>query len=225
MLTSLIDNVSSPNSSADRLRSKRILLNTDFVDSGLGSDLVQAARNRLVQAQKQHHAVLQNLAEQRMQEVAHKRLQRQARQLAKQMAMARATHLPSVANTYNPTGGMNMPRPTGDLKHWIHRALKITGHRHEHLARGIRNMIEHESGGNPRAINNWDSNAAAGTPSIGLMQTIQPTFNAYALPGHRNIYDPVDNIIAGLRYALSRYGAGMVRAGGRHDSRGNYLGY
>ena len=39
------------------------------------------------------------------------------------------------------------------------------------------------------------------------MQTIQPTFNAYALPGHGNIYNPVDNIIAGVRYALARYGS------------------
>jgi WXG100 family type VII secretion target len=52
-----------------------------------------------------------------------------------------------------------------------------------------------------------NSNAAAGTPSIGIMQTIQPTFNSYALPGHGNIYNPVDNIIAGVRYALSRYGS------------------
>ena len=52
-----------------------------------------------------------------------------------------------------------------------------------------------------------NSNAAAGTPSAGLMQTIAPTFDAYALPGHGDIYDPVDNIIAGVRYALARYGS------------------
>ena len=52
-----------------------------------------------------------------------------------------------------------------------------------------------------------NSNAAAGTPSAGIMQTIAPTFNAYALPGHGDIYNPVDNIIAGVRYALARYGS------------------
>jgi SLT domain-containing protein len=68
-------------------------------------------------------------------------------------------------------------------------------------------IIQHESGGDPSAINNWDYNAAAGTPSIGLMQTIGPTFNAFALPGHGDIRNPVDNIIAGTRYALDRYGS------------------
>jgi SLT domain-containing protein len=68
-------------------------------------------------------------------------------------------------------------------------------------------IIKHESGGNPNAINNWDSNAAKGTPSKGLMQTIDPTFNRWKLAGHDNIYNPVDNIIAGVRYAIERYGS------------------
>lgn len=85
--------------------------------------------------------------------------------------------------------------------------------------------MKHESGGNPYAQNGWDSNAKAGTPSIGLMQTILPTFNSYAMKGYGGITNPVANIIAGLRYALSRYGMGMVEAGGRHDANGNYIGY
>ncbi|MBS2533415.1 transglycosylase SLT domain-containing protein [Catenulispora sp. NF23] len=65
----------------------------------------------------------------------------------------------------------------------------------------------HESAGNPGAVNGWDSNAAKGTPSIGLLQVIQPTFNSYMLAGHGNIYNPVDNIIAGARYAAATYGS------------------
>lgn len=67
-------------------------------------------------------------------------------------------------------------------------------------------VIWHESGGNPKAINNWDINAQNGVPSQGLMQTIPPTFNAHKLPGHGDILNPVDNIIAGVLYTYSRYG-------------------
>ncbi|MFN7132525.1 MAG: transglycosylase SLT domain-containing protein [Myxococcales bacterium] len=93
-------------------------------------------------------------------------------------------------------------------------------------ARAIALIIRHESGGNPNAQNNWDSNAAAGTPSIGLMQTIGPTFNAYKLPGHGNIRDPVDNIIAGVRYAVARYGSVSNVPGVRAVRAGRaYVGY
>jgi hypothetical protein len=93
-------------------------------------------------------------------------------------------------------------------------------------ARDIALIIQHESSGNPNAVNNWDSNAAAGTPSEGLMQTIAPTFNAYKLRGHGSILNPVDNIIAGVRYAISRYGSisnvpGVVAV---HHG-GSYVGY
>jgi hypothetical protein len=43
-------------------------------------------------------------------------------------------------------------------------------------------IIQHESSGDPLAVNNWDYNAQAGIPSKGLMQTIEPTFREYALP-------------------------------------------
>ena len=71
-----------------------------------------------------------------------------------------------------------------------------------------------------------NSNADAGHPSKGLMQTIDSTFNSYKLPGHDNIYNPVDNIVAGVRYALSRYGSignvpGIVAV---HSGRA-YVGY
>ena len=67
-------------------------------------------------------------------------------------------------------------------------------------------LAQGESGGNPAAINLWDSNAAAGHPSKGLMQMIDSTFNAYKLDGYDNIWDPVSNAIASIRYQMSRYG-------------------
>src|SRR5699024_3223403 len=50
--------------------------------------------------------------------------------------------------------------------------------------------MNQESGGNARAINNWDSNAAAGIPSKGLMQVIDPTFATHKDPGFNDIWDP-----------------------------------
>ena len=91
---------------------------------------------------------------------------------------------------------------------------------------GVLLIIEHESSGNPNAINNWDSNAQAGDPSRGLMQTIGTTFDAYKLPGHDDIYGPVDNIIAGVRYAISRYGSIQNVPGVKSvDNGGSYVGY
>ena len=115
--------------------------------------------------------------------------------------------------------------PKGDLASWIAQAEKLTGIGSDFTS-GINNLIQHESGGNPNSINRTDSNAIAGHPSQGLMQTIPDTFKSNALPGYdRNILDPVSNIIAGIRYARGRYGDSMLKAGGRHDSNGNYIGY
>jgi SLT domain-containing protein/phage-related protein len=66
-------------------------------------------------------------------------------------------------------------------------------------------LMQAESGGDPNAINNWDSNAAAGTPSIGLMQVIQPTFDAHNVTGG-DIHDPFANMAAAAAYIKSRYG-------------------
>lgn len=60
----------------------------------------------------------------------------------------------------------------------------------------ILNVIQHESGGRSNAVNNWDSNAAKGTPSKGILQFIEPTFRSYAMPGHTNILSPLDQLLA-----------------------------
>ncbi len=87
------------------------------------------------------------------------------------------------------------------------RALKMEGqYSVANVARTLFQM-QTESGGNPYAINLWDSNAKKGTPSKGLMQVIDPTFRAYARAGfNSNIYDPLSNILASIRYAVARYG-------------------
>ena len=92
--------------------------------------------------------------------------------------------------------------------------------------------MNQESGGNPRAVNLWDSNAKAGYPSTGLMQVIRPTFRAYA-GKYRNTgpfmygvsVDPMANIYASMRYALKTYGS-LSRAYNRPGgyARGGLIG-
>lgn len=90
--------------------------------------------------------------------------------------------------------------------------------------------MNQESGGNPTIVNRWDSNWQAGHPSVGLMQVIRGTFQAYA-GKYRNtgpfLYgvsvDPAANIYASMRYALSRYGSlprAYNRAGGYANGTG-----
>lgn len=85
--------------------------------------------------------------------------------------------------------------------------------------------MQQESGGDPNIGNFWDSNAAAGHPSMGLMQVIGPTFDSYwdSRTPH-NILDPLANIVASMRYTMATYGslpAGYGRAGGYDE--GGYL--
>ena len=97
------------------------------------------------------------------------------------------------------------------VEHWRNvaiRALKMTGQYSTSNLNALLNQMRTESNGNPNAINNWDINAKNGTPSKGLLQVIDPTFRQYAMPGYNsNIYDPLSNILASIRYALSRYGS------------------
>lgn len=60
----------------------------------------------------------------------------------------------------------------------------------------IMNVIKHESGGNARAVNNWDVNAKNGDPSKGILQFISSTFRKYAVAGHTDIYSPFDQLLA-----------------------------
>ncbi|MFG2563374.1 transglycosylase SLT domain-containing protein [Streptomyces sp. NPDC048496] len=98
---------------------------------------------------------------------------------------------------------------TNDLDGWIKESLAVMAqHSIPGSYDGIHRNIMRESAGNPRAINNWDSNAAKGTPSKGLLQVIDPTFRAYHVPGtSMDPYDPVANITAACNYAAAKYGS------------------
>jgi SLT domain-containing protein len=117
--------------------------------------------------------------------------------------------------------------PGGAVERWRATVLQVLSMLGQPaaMANGVLSLIKSESGGNPNAINLTDSNAKAGHPSQGLMQTIPTTFLANAGPfASRGITDPLANIYAGVHYALGRYGPAMLMAGGRH-SGGSYIGY
>ena len=80
-------------------------------------------------------------------------------------------------------------------------------------------IIYNESGGDVGVVNTYDRNAAAGMPSFGLMQTIGPTFDAFALPTRTERNDPVAQIMAGARYAQATYG-GLAGVPGVKSLRG-----
>jgi len=135
-----------------------------------------------------------------------------------------------VSSSGSSSGGAPAAMPTGNVKQWIEEAKEILlkhGYKASQLDEaGINMIIQHESSGNPHIQNDWDSNAAAGHPSKGLMQTIDSTFDAHSLPGHKDIWNPVDNIIAGVRYAISRYGS-ISNVPGVYavNHGGSYVGY
>ncbi|MCR3718921.1 MULTISPECIES: transglycosylase SLT domain-containing protein [Prauserella salsuginis group] len=149
----------------------------------------------------------------------------QAQPQQKQQADKQAQNQPAPKAKPKPA-----PKPQFDqVDRWINRAIDILRQNNVEITHEkrdeIRTIIEKESSGDPRAINLWDSNAAKGIPSKGLMQTIDPTFDAHKLAGHDDIYNPVDNIIAGVRYTLDRYGnfdehPGLASMAGGGDYQG-----
>lgn len=106
-------------------------------------------------------------------------------------------------------GGEDHPQGTG-VARWrdtVVRALEANGIEPNNFrVSKILATIQRESNGDPNAQNNWDINALRGDPSIGLMQTIGRTFNAYKHPGHNNIRNGYDNLLAAINYIKHTYG-------------------
>ncbi|MED3865252.1 transglycosylase SLT domain-containing protein [Priestia megaterium] len=108
-------------------------------------------------------------------------------------------------------GGGSIGKAGTGVKRWAGiaaQALRMTGQYTKSNLDRLLYQMQTESTGNPKAINLWDSNARRGTPSKGLLQVIGPTFKKFAMPGHnKDIYDPLSNILASIRYSMSRYGS------------------
>lgn len=127
---------------------------------------------------------------------------------------------------------VNMPSvdddvPAGEgverFRRIVEQLLKHYGHPASWVNNTLRRMNQ-ESGGNVNAVNKWDSNWHKGTPSVGLMQVIGPTYQTHKDPEFdKGPYEynvsknPAANIAASMRYTMKTYGslpAGYDRAGG-----------
>lgn len=117
----------------------------------------------------------------------------------------------------------------GSYRGVILRVLAMLGQPSSDLGVVERQMTT-ESGGNPDIVNKWDINWKEGHPSVGLMQVIRGTFDAFAGP-FKNVgpflygvsTNPLANIFAGLNYAVHDYGPGWTSVLGQghgYDSGG-----
>lgn len=100
-------------------------------------------------------------------------------------------------------GGGKSGKWNGDIK----KALKIAGlPTSGAYVKAWSKQIQTESGGNPKA-HGGDDGLSDGRAK-GLVQVKPGTFNAYKAKGHGNIWNGLDNLIAGMNYAKARYGKG-----------------
>ena len=111
-----------------------------------------------------------------------------------------------------------LPTPGGALverwRPYIKKALKMNGlPTTQAYVNAWMSQIQTESGGNPSAIGGNDGLADGN--ATGLLQTKPGTFAANAFPGHGNIMNGFDNMLAAIRYAKNRYGANMLGVIGR----------
>ena len=92
----------------------------------------------------------------------------------------------------------------------IKQAQNILGGRYKSpaITEHMMKLAKRESNFDPKAVNNWDSNAQRGTPSKGMFQMIEPTFRANAKPGYTNFSNPLHQAISDLRYIVRTYGWG-----------------
>ncbi len=124
------------------------------------------------------------------------------------------------------------PSSSPGVAHWRPislQALSIAGQDASNLGR-LEMQMGTESGGNPKAINRYDINWQKGTPSVGLMQVIGPTFAHYRHPQYDldpHEYgvseDPLSNILASIRYTLAAYGSLAAGWQGHGYDQGGWL--
>ena len=122
-----------------------------------------------------------------------------------------------IASLFGDDGGSGNPGGSG-VQRWksdVERALSKLGlSTSASMVSRVLRQINTESGGNPSAMGGTDG--LADGHAMGLMQVKPGTFRAYHLPGHNDIWNGFDNMLAGLNYAKHRYGSGLSFLGNGH---------
>lgn len=108
-------------------------------------------------------------------------------------------------------GGAGVQRWKSDVKSALSKLGLSTS---ASMVSRVLRQINTESSGNPKAMGGTDG--LADGHAEGLMQVKPGTFRAYHLPGHNNIWNGYDNMLAGLNYAKHRYGSGLSFLGNGH---------
>lgn len=114
---------------------------------------------------------------------------------------------------FDESGGNPPGAGTKRWKPYVKKALAANGlPTSESYVQAWLRQIQSESGGNPKAVQGGyvDINTLTGDLAKGLLQTISATFNAYAFPGHKDIFNGYDNMLAAIHYAKARYGSDML---------------
>ncbi|PTK32211.1 phage tail tape measure protein [Staphylococcus hominis] len=109
-------------------------------------------------------------------------------------------------------GGGGSPKSGRKWAPQIKQALRMNGlpTTSEYVNAWAR-QIDSESSGNPRAVQGGyvDANTG-GNEAKGLVQVARNTFNSMKFPGHGNVFNPLDNLLAGIHWAKYKYGKNML---------------
>lgn len=119
------------------------------------------------------------------------------------------------------SGGFgNIPdmKNSAELRDLVKAALEANGlSTSDGMIARVMRQIATESGGNAHAVQpGADPDHDGSGPALGLMQTKRSTFNAYKAPGHNDIFNAYDNLLAALNYAKHRYGPSLSFLGNGH---------
>ncbi|MRL46154.1 transglycosylase SLT domain-containing protein, partial [Lactococcus lactis subsp. lactis] len=131
--------------------------------------------------------------------------------------------LGSLKKKHEDDGGGSQGSPSGSgVQRWagqVKQALAANGlSTSQDMIDRVLRQIASESSGNEKAVqgNIGDINNITGDLAKGLMQTISSTFNANKFPGHGDIFNGYDNLLAALNYAKKKYGPSLSFLGNGH---------